>query len=240
MEWKGSSWLYRLLLLGAFFCLSPNFGQAQDLDRADWERISKQYDYNKEKVKEEVEEEEPEDELYADSPEKSPSMSASTKNVLKYSLFAVVIGLLVFIVFRLVGGGLLGANQKISKDEAYLLEEIEDNLEEANIKTPLEDAVQAENYSLALRLYYLSILQALLHAGHIVWKKEKTNGAYIREIWSHPARPLLQKLTRIYEYFWFAKGAKLDRTEFSRIRSLFDDMLQKASAPKAKQQKTNA
>lgn len=240
MEWKGNSYLFRLLLVCVFFCLGPNLVEAQQLEQADWERISERYDYNREKVKEEKKEEPKEDQIYKDRSVDTPSMSSSTREVLKYSLFAVVIGLLVFIVFRLVGGGLLGANQKISKDEAYLLEEIEDNLEEANIKTPLEDAVGAENYSLALRLYYLSILQALLHAGHIVWKKEKTNGAYIREIWSHPARPLFQKVTRIYEYFWFAKGAKLDRVEFGRIRPSFDEMLQKAQGPKTKQQTTNA
>jgi hypothetical protein len=184
---------------------------------------SEKYDYRNEKDKKEEQKED-----FEPTIEKSrePMFSSEMREILKYSLFGLVILVLSFIAFRLVTGGMNLNNKKVKLgDEVYSIEDIEEKLHEVDVEAFLEQAIAQQDYRLGIRLYYLAILKELSLSGAIEWKKDKTNGVYIREMRGHPQQALFRKTTYIYEYVWFNEDEPFGTQEFEDVRPIFKKML---------------
>jgi hypothetical protein len=156
----------------------------------------------------------------------SPDFSAwgnSLQNAGK--VFLVIIGILLVYLFA--------KNTNFSRDKkvedfSKILSEVEDNLPEADIETPLERAIKERNYKIATRLYYLLIIQKLAEKKEIVWSKEKTNREYTNELRRFFALADFRQVTLIYEKAWFGKELTT-QDEFERFQPLFDSLIQKTS-----------
>jgi hypothetical protein len=205
---------------------SENSEQASEfIDKSKWKKLAEKYDYREKKMMEE----EKEFETKKIEKKSSESLSPFVKNIITYSLFAVVILLLVFLGYRfLVGEKFLG-NKKINKINVYSLEEIEHNLKEADIDSHLKNAITSGEYKLALRLYYLNLLKILTLKDAIIWKREKTNGAYLNELYGSPVYNDFLNCTEIYEFFWFNEKAVTNAEIFDKIRPHFDKTIDIAS-----------
>lgn len=191
-------------------------------------KAADEYDYRDEKDKEEVKESVEEDTFSNDS---GPALSSEMRNILKYSLFGLVILVLSFIAFKLVAGGLNINNKKVKLgDKIYSIEDIEEQLHDVNVEAFLNQALQQQDFRLAIRLYYLAILKELSIAGKIQWKKDKTNGVYLREMRGHPQQALFRKTTYIYEYVWFNEDEPFATKEFEEVRPIFKKMLTTAQS----------
>ena len=62
------------------------------------------------------------------------------------------------------------------------------------------DADDANDYQLAMRYLFILSLVHLKEQGIIVWKKEKTNSDYLRELKSEWHKTSLTRLVRLFEY----------------------------------------
>ena len=107
---------------------------------------------------------------------------------LKFFFIVLGIGLLVFLLVKALNNeNLFSPRDKKLKPTANIdLEKIEEDLEKTELDDPIRQAIAAENYSLAVRLYYLAILKNLSLSKKIKWKKDKTNGEYLRELSGTP------------------------------------------------------
>ncbi len=143
---------------------------------------------------------------------------------------------MVYVIIRLIGGNSIFGNKKLEQPKVYTLDDIEDNLHEVNVEAFLDEALKANNYRLAIRLYYLNILKKLSLSRQIIWKRDKTNGMYLREMYEHPQVEQFRKLTYIYEYVWFNDELNFDSTDFERLRPDFRKMAEKADEPLRLQQ----
>ena len=198
------------------------------INKSKWQKSAVKYDYSKEKIKEKKEEPKPEEEIKkTEKKDEAPLLSPTMQELLKYSLFAVVILILVIIGYKLIAGGTIFGNRKIVKDKVYTLENLEENLQEVNVNSFLNDAIAANDYRLAVRLYYLSVLKALSLSGTIVWKKDKTNGSYLREMKNNPFYEEFSKCTGIYEYVWFNENGRFSSNDFEAVTPLFKNLLSK-------------
>ncbi|MDV7395353.1 DUF4129 domain-containing protein, partial [Arthrospira platensis SPKY1] len=83
------------------------------------------------------------------------------------------------------------------------LEDIEDNLLEANIPDHLREAIRSGDYKMAIRLHYLALIQSLAHQRLIRWEREKTNGDYLRELQAHPLFADFREMTLVFERVWY-------------------------------------
>ena len=96
-------------------------------------------------------------------------------------LFGLVILVLAFVLFMLIGGR-YNRNKKIKKEETFSIEDIEERMHESDLDRFLREALSKGDYRLAVRIYYLAIIKELSIKEFIRWKKDKTNREYLNEV----------------------------------------------------------
>lgn len=190
--------------------------QQKDFDQKKWESLKEGLDYSgtpEQKKKKKAED---------------PSASGSgSGQVAKFLIIAAGIGLLVFLFIKMASGNDLFArrNRKLKPAVADInLEAIEENLEEAELEDPIRQAAAAGNFALAVRLYYLSILKELSLKKHIRWKRDKTNGEYLRELAGSPLFTTVREATLIFERVWYG-NVNLEKEDFSKLEVKFRSAL---------------
>jgi hypothetical protein len=157
-------------------------------------------------------------------------LSPLVKEIIKYSLFLVVIVVLVLLLFKLITGNSIFVNKKIVKQISFSIEEIEENLFEADIDKFILQTVSNKEYKMAIRLYYLNVLKILAEKNIILYKKDKTNGNYIVEIMDNSLQNEFKECTDIYEYVWFKEDVKFEKDDFEKAVPVFNDIILKASS----------
>lgn len=126
--------------------------------------------------------------------------------VMQAVLIISVIALLALLVFVFIKQGWLAPNKSIRRRnvDGIDLDEIEENLHESDLERALRLALEANDYSLAIRIYYLSIIKELSAKNWIVWKRDKTNGQYVREMASRPNAGSFRQLTNAFDRVWYS------------------------------------
>jgi hypothetical protein len=108
--------------------------------------------------------------------------------------------------------------------ESLSIEDIEANLEETELLPFIRQAIEQNNYALAVRLYYLEILKQLSGDRAIVWRKNKTNRQYLQEMATSPRLVEFRMLTLIFERIRYG-GQALTRLQFEEIEPGFTAFL---------------
>ncbi|MCP4437361.1 MAG: hypothetical protein GY810_00140 [Aureispira sp.] len=146
------------------------------------------------------------------------------KDFARILLIILAVIVIAIVVFRAVGGNVILTNSDIRRPRKITLENIEENLEKADVESFLKEALKKTNYKLAIRLYFLAIMKELSRKGSINWQRDKTNGAYLMEMRRHPKSKQFAKITRMFEYVWYSKMA-FDKETFEEIRPEFKSLL---------------
>lgn len=159
-------------------------------------------------------------------PPPRPPSTFTFKDFAQTLLILLAVILLAFVVFKVVVGDAVLVNKEVKRRKPVALSEIETNLEEADVEGFLKQALVDKDYRLAIRLYYLAIIKELSAKGVIEWKKDKTNGHYMRELRkkNHPKLKDFRAVTRIFEYVWYSNMA-FDGGQFEEVRVNFKDLL---------------
>jgi hypothetical protein len=100
-------------------------------------------------------------------------------NVLPYLIVAAVVVFIIWLFYRLNPGAQL---LRSSEDPQLFFTEEEEIIKSKNIQILIENAIQEGNYRLAIRYYYLHVLQSLSEKEIIVYQFDKTNTDYLKEI----------------------------------------------------------
>lgn len=144
--------------------------------------------------------------------------------IIKWLIFGLLLAALLFLVLRVLG--INPFNRKIDKNRIHIsLEELEDNLDTAAIDPHLYEAIKNRNYKLAIRLYYLMIIQKLALKEKIIWKKYKTNRHYLNELKSKEDFSIFKQLTLVYEKCWFGEG-NITEEDYNVLNKDFVNFLQ--------------
>lgn len=161
----------------------------------------------------------------APRPPREPS-TFTFKDFAQTTLIFLAVIILAFVIFKVVAGDAILVNKEVRRRKPVTLAEIETNLQEADVEGFLKQALADKDYRLAIRLYYLAIIKELSAKGVIEWKKDKTNGHYMRELRSknHPKLKDFRAVTRIFEYVWYSNMA-FDGGQFEEVRINFKDLL---------------
>lgn len=132
----------------------------------------------------------------------------------------VVLGLLVvgivYLWFR-NGARLLRHRNLAVRGSAFDVEDIEGNDMDAIIGSEVE----AKRWRSAIRYLYLRSLQDLQKTGTIVWKKDKTNRDYLREVTEPTMHMAFADAVRVFERTWYG-DEPVDEAEFNNARSVYD------------------
>ncbi|MEZ5007349.1 MAG: hypothetical protein R2728_05465 [Chitinophagales bacterium] len=190
----------------------------QNLDREQWSDMVEKADYwkNEKKKKEKKEEREP---------MKLKGMGEINLGFLKYIFIGLAIALVVYVLLRIFAAELFVSSKKINHSTSFSLEDIESNLDEAPLQKLLREAIESYNYKLAIRVYYLIILQNLNNRRLIKWHKEKTNASYLNEMREHLNFREFKIITNIFERIWYGAEEEISSEQFSLVQPAFDDFI---------------
>ncbi len=100
----------------------------------------------------------------------------------------------------------------------------EDNIQDIPLNKLLKRALKNEDYALAVRYYYLKILQELQHKKYIKYDRDKTNSDYLFELEEEKMRKRFSYISYVYDYVWYGKFA-IDEAKFKTIASKYNDFL---------------
>jgi hypothetical protein len=103
----------------------------------------------------------------------------------------------------------------ISQD---VYEPIFENIFSIPFEEKIDEAIQNENYRLAIRLYYLQCLKTLNDARLITYGMEKPNSNYLAQLKGTKLYTDFFKLTRDFDYVWYG--------QFNISKTLFQKMQQ--------------
>ena len=160
--------------------------------------------------------------------------SAEFKTFVRLFLWLALVSGLVALVWWVVSRGgfsnLFNKNNKIGGTEqtvdyhAIDEEEITNN----DFPTLIQAALRDKNYIMALRLNYLYALKSLEEAELIRWKRDKTNGNYVRELSAMPEfQAPFKILTREFEFYFYGKFP-FSETEYNNLVLAFNNFTGKA------------
>ncbi|CAI8373107.1 MAG: Uncharacterised protein [Polaribacter sp. SA4-10] len=139
----------------------------------------------------------------------------------------IVLGLLLFFMLKFF----LKLNTKKATDAIETVPSIqltkdEELINNQQLSELIAQAIQEKDYRLAVRFYYLLILQKLTDKELIVWQQEKTNEDFIREVGHLKIAPYFTEITRLYDFVWYG-NFEINKGEFLKAEILFNTLTKK-------------
>ena len=117
----------------------------------------------------------------------------------------------------------IGSEEQIVDYHAIDEEEITNN----DFPTLINAALRDKNYIMALRLNYLYALKSLEEAELIRWKRDKTNGNYVRELAISPEfQSPFKILTREFEFYFYGKFP-FEENQYNNVANAFNNFIEK-------------
>ncbi|HXU25703.1 MAG TPA: DUF4129 domain-containing protein [Bacteroidia bacterium] len=138
--------------------------------------------------------------LFGKSIDKNPNLSY---NILKYTFITAFIIGLIYILWKSKFIGLLKRDAK--KLDGSSFTDLPENIEGLNIDALVEEAIQKQNYRLAVRWCFLKSLQWLNKQNKIAWQPAKTNVDYQQELKDKTLKAEFTSLSYVFEYVWYGE-----------------------------------
>lgn len=142
--------------------------------------------------------------------------------------YIIVAGVIVFIIWLFIklnpGQNVLS---KTEGNQVYFSNE-EELIKTKDLAKLKEDALQQKNYRLAVRYWYLQILQQLDKQELIEYQFEKTNTDYAEELRNKEVVASFKQTTNYYNFAWYG-GFDVNEIQFQKINQLFRELQQQIS-----------
>ncbi|GGW60930.1 uncharacterized protein DUF4129 [Winogradskyella epiphytica] len=136
----------------------------------------------------------------------------------------IILGVLVFLLIRFFLK--VNSNNLISKAKeqgSISFSEEEQIIKNEDIPALIKEAINQNNYRLAIRYYYLLSLKLMAESEVISWQPQKTNDDYINEIKKDHLKTDFKNITRIYDYVWYGEF-NVDANRFETLRLPFENL----------------
>ncbi len=137
--------------------------------------------------------------------------------VLGYLLLILIVISVLYFVFKDVN-----TNPKVSIEDIDL-DNIQD-IEAIDFDKLLNQALEKQDYRLALRTKFLKILKQLAQNDKIQWKPYKTNRDYVRELKDMEYKDQFRFVADAFEHIWYGVST-VNISDYSGFSKYFDDFL---------------
>ncbi len=189
-----------------------------EIDEETWKERVEGIDYTEER--EVKEDEKPPETGQSDLPSDS-LINPEAAQAVSYVLVAIIVlVVLVVILQRYRPSSAVAVTERI---EAQSIEEAEENLPMVTLNKIFDDALEKGDYRSALRINFLMILQRMIDARLIVWKKRKTNEQYLKEIKDQNVILPFGMIVKIFDDVWYGE-AHITSVQFEGIRRNFETL----------------
>lgn len=159
-----------------------------------------------------------------ESPDVNIPIGSVSLGWLGWVLIIVLVGALIFLIVKLF----LNAESDGKKiTQSDIIEEINPTeIPLTELQRLLKEALDADDYRGAVRIYFIFIIRDLAQKGLIQWEKEKTNFQYLRELSNYENYQEFNVSVSYFEIIWYGKR-DLDKPTFEQIKPNFTRFLDK-------------
>lgn len=132
--------------------------------------------------------------------------------------------LFLYLVIRFfVKSNLQGMGKNKKNPNVVSLSEDEHIIKNEDIRQLIKNALLDKNYRLAIRYYYLLILQLLSERDMIDWQQQKTNDDYMAELSDSSLLDEFGKATLLYDHVWYGEF-EIDRERYEKAEVVFKSL----------------
>lgn len=213
-----------LMVVFATLILSVFSQKKEDIKRYDkeyYEKVTKGVDYTENIKEREIKE------------PKIPNINipnlgnwAVVGELLKIIAIITLVLVLAYFIYRIFEENFGGANKAIKKYKSVLIENLEQHIHEVDLHQFLNEALKNNNFKLAVRIYYLITIKQLSDSKLINWKKQKTNGEYVSELFGSNYFPDFKDNTLIFERIWYG-DIEIDKQRYENVAGKYQQFLNK-------------
>lgn len=220
------------MIFSPSFATNPSENYQQEdisersFDEDKWQAIVNDIDYSKD-LKPDKAEEETEETEEVDWNWRSPiQFGEGFGRALSIALLSILGIVLLVLLLRFLLVPPKNRKLDLSEDLEISVEEVAENLETHDPRSLLEQAIDAKEYRLAVRLYYLKIIRELSLKEQIRWQRDKTNSQYLKEMRQHPLLDEFAEMTLLFERIWYGNRT-IGMTDFELLRPKAEGLLTK-------------
>ncbi len=149
-------------------------------------------------------------------------------NTTQFLLTIIGIVLFVFVLFYLVRAyiqkDMYWIIRKKSKKLVTSTQLDEIDIASTNFDELIQFNIQEKEFRIAIRLYYLWLLQMLQNENKIVWNTKKTNADYLYEIKDQQEKAVFSYLSYLYNTIWYGEY-DVSESDFFKAKQSFDERL---------------
>lgn len=152
--------------------------------------------------------------------EKAIGILAIIFQIIPYIVLLLILGLLIKFFLKVNMNTIISGKTERAN---VILTEDEEIINNKNIQSLIDKAISQKNYRLAVRYYYLLVLQKLQENELIDWEPQKTNEDYINEIKQKTIIDRFKNATYLYDFVWYG-NFEINEVEFSKVALNFNEL----------------
>ncbi len=99
---------------------------------------------------------------------------------------------------------------------------LEEDIHTLDFETLIREAVQNEQFRLAIRLVFLQALKLLSDHNHVHWRPGKTNHDYLEELTDPHLQKGFNELNTYFEYAWYGNFS-ITPNLFAKVSALYEN-----------------
>jgi hypothetical protein len=150
------------------------------------------------------------------------SRNESVQKGFEIFIWIFSISLVLFAIYRLTGMERRFFFQGNRNNRPLSYQEEQEDIHSIDFNRAIQEAVDNQQYRLAIRLMYLKNIKTLSDRNLIHFKPNKTNFDYARELKPSAYFKGFEDITLVYEYAWYGEFP-VERETFERLRNIFSD-----------------
>jgi len=148
----------------------------------------------------------------------------------KWLLLTILVVLVAYLIYQVFIKTQI--DDKGKKVEQIDLDELAPTqISKSELEIRLEKALAAEDYRLAIRIYFIFIIKALSEKDWITWEKRKTNLSYLMEMRGKSSYNQFEKCVSMFEFSWYGHY-EVDKRKYSNIEPTFKNLLKEVEGQK--------
>jgi len=142
--------------------------------------------------------------------------------VVKVIFIALLIALLAFLVYKLMGDRWPWQQPaRLKEDEQATAEE---ELNEDELQQKIRESIDQQKFRMAIRYSYLFTLRRMDEKGWIHLDAKSTNHDYVKQMKANDPQGTFAYLTNIYDYVWYGEF-ELNKEQFGLVYKDFQNFL---------------
>lgn len=143
-----------------------------------------------------------------------------TSGQVRFVFYTLLIGLALFVLYRLIVVNDLFASKSAGKSKELLEESGSIEADRHTVDAKIQEAIDQKNFQAAVRYLFLKTLYMLDDKNCIQLHPEATNNQYLNQMSNHKQNEDFRFLTRAYEYIWYGKF-QINEQQFSLVHTNF-------------------